>query len=232
MNDVGGQVPPTGTDPSMGPPRGGAASRSRGCLRSVGTIGLIVAGLGVLAFVWLWITLQQAFPAPKSVPAPVAWTSEEVVLSDDRSVAHGRLTLTASAAPRTGLRVGLNAGVPSTAATARPSGSTLAGPSESTAPAALLSGAHVRLTATAASGAPQSCIAPCELQLPSAFECESGTCTTVFDVTVELMADGAGIGRAVTLDVAGGATAPLDKGLPDGLVVDLEVDGAIVPGGS
>jgi hypothetical protein len=68
--------------------------------------------------------------------------------------------------------------------------------------------------------------------LPSAFECESGTCTTAFDVTVELITDGAGIGGSVMLDVAGGATAPLDQRLPDGLVVDLEVEGAIVPGGS
>ena len=232
MNDVDKQVLPTDTDPSMGSPRGGATRRPPGCLRIVGTIGVIVAGVGVLGFVWLWITLQQAFPAPKAVPAPIAWTSEDVVLSDDRTVAHGRLTLTASAAPSSNVRVGLNAGVPSTDATVRPSSSGPTGPSESTAPAALISGAVVRLTASNGSGAPQSCFAPCELQLPWAFDCESGVCSTAFDVTVDLISDSAGSGGSVTLNVAGGATAPLDQRLPDGLVVDLEVQGAVAPGGS
>lgn len=232
MNDVAGPDPTTGGDISPGsPPRDGAAARAPGCLRTLGTLGLIFGVLAVLGFVWLLISLQRAFPPMQAVPAPVAWTSREVVLSADRSVVHGRLTLTASAAPKGDLRVGLNAGVPSTEAEAAPSGSAATGPSETANPAALLSGPLVRLTAATASGSPQSCFAPCELQLPSALQCDSGTCRIDFDVVVELVPGSAGRG-AVTVGVAGGATAPLDKHLPDGTVVDLALAGAIVPTGS
>lgn len=231
MNDVTGQVPSAGDGDSLGSPPRGGASRP-GCLRTVGTVGLILAGLGVAVVIWLWISLQQAFPTPQAVSAPVAWTSQQVVLSDDRSFVHGRLTLTARATPGADLRVGVNAGAPSTDVTARPSGAGDTTSSATLAPAVLLSGPLVQLTVADASGAPQSCFAPCELQLPSSFECESGTCGTGFNVTVALITGRVGIGGSVTLDVAGGATAPLDERLPDGLVVDLEVESAIEPRGS
>ncbi len=233
MNEVAGPVPSTSGDTSPAPPqRDGTASRARGCLRVVGKLGLILAGLTVLAFVALYITLQQSFRAPQAMPAPVAWTSRDVVLSPDRPIVHGRLTLTAKAAPTNDLRVGVNAGVPSTEAERLPSGSGATSPSVSAGPAALLAGPLVRLTAATALGAPQSCLAPCELQLPSELGCDSGTCRIDFDVTVELIPDSAGIRGSVTVGVAGGATAPLDKRLPDGLVVDLALEGAVVPGGS
>jgi hypothetical protein len=234
MDDVAGQVPSTGGDISTGPPpRGRAASQAPGCLRVVGTLGLVLAGLAALTFVALFISLQQGFKAPEAVPAPVVWTSRDVVLSPDRPVVRGRLTLTAGPAPQSALRVGLNAGVPSTDRELSSPGSGAASPSGSAQPAALISGPAVRLTATVASGAPRSCLAPCELELASALDCDSGTCRIDFDVTVELISDGAAaLGGSVTVGVSGGATGPLDKRLPDGLVVDLAIEGAIVPRGS
>jgi hypothetical protein len=233
MKEVAGPVSSTGGETLPAPPqRDGSASRARGCLRIVGRLGLILAGLTVLAFVALYITLEQTFKAPQPVLAPVAWTSRDVVLSPDRPIVHGRLTLTAREAPKTDLRVGVNAGVPSTEAVSSPSGSAATSPSVDAGPAALLAGPSVRLTAATAAGTPRSCLAPCELQLPSEFECGSGTCRIDFDVTVELMSDSLGIGGSVTLGVAGGATAPLDERLPDRLVIDLALDGAIVPAGS
>jgi hypothetical protein len=230
MNDVAGPDTTTGRDTSPGsPPRDGAVSGAPGCLRTIGTLGLIFGVVAVLGFVCLLISLQRAFPPMQAVPAPVAWTSREVVLSADRSVVHGRLTLTASAAPKGDLRVGLNAGVPSTEVAAPPSGPGATSPSVD--PAELLSGPPVRLTAATASGSPQSCFAPCELQLPSALQCDSGTCRIDFDVIVELVPGSARRG-AVTVGVAGGATAPLDKHLPDGIVVDLALEGEIAPTGS
>ncbi len=234
MNEAAGASPTTGGDNPPGPSRNaGAASGAWGCLRVVGTLGLVLAGLAALAFVALYITLQQTFKAPEAVPAPVVWTSRYVVLSPDRPVVRGQLTLTAGAAPQSDLRVGLNSGVPSTEGELSPPGSGAASPSGSAQPAALISGPTVRLTATVASGAPRSCLAPCELELASALDCDSGTCRIDFDVTVELISDGAALlGGSVTVGVSGGATAPLDKRLPDGLVVDLAIEGAIVPSGS
>jgi hypothetical protein len=47
-----------------------------------------------------------------------------------------------------------------------------------------------------------------------------------FDVTIELLSDGSGAGGAVTVAIAGGASADIDERLPDGLVVDLSFEAA------
>jgi hypothetical protein len=219
-------------DASAATPTPGGGASAGGCLRAAGRLALILGALVVLGFVALYLSLQQSFKAPQAVSAPIAWTTHAVVLSADHPIAHGRLTFTAKASPTNDLRVGVNAGVPTTEAQRAPSGSAATSPSQSDEPAALLSGPVVRLTAATALGAPQSCLAPCELPLPSQLECGSGTCHLDFDVTVELIPDSAGIRGKVTVGVAGGATAPLDKHLPDGLVVELALDGAVISDGS
>jgi hypothetical protein len=205
-----------GTSAEGPEPQQDHAAEPRGCLRTLATIALVGAGLAVLAFVGLVIILQQSFKPAQAVPAPVAWTSHEAVLSADVPEIHGRLTLATTAAPATTLRVGVNAGVPS---------------SDVHEPGAVLSGPVVLLTATASS-ATRSCVAPCELEMSSTFACSSGRCQITIDITLELVGDGAGLGGGVTVGVAGGTTGKLDSRLPEGLTVDVTLDDTPTPSGS
>ena len=176
-----------------------------------------MAGLAVLAAVGLFIVVSQASKGPEAVQAPISWTTRDIVLSLDHPVVHGHLTITARAG-ESSARVGLNAGVPSTAAAQDP--------------VALLSGPAVRVSAWP-SGRAATCLAPCELGLGWPLStCKSGSCTSAFDVTVELEGPGRGSGNRVTVTVAGGVTGALTEHLPDGLTVDLAIDGAVAPGGS
>jgi hypothetical protein len=205
-----------GTSAEGAEPQQDHAVKPRGCLRTLATIALVGAGLAVLAFVGLVIILQQSFKPAHAVPAPVAWMSHEAVLSADVPEIHGRLTLATTAAPATTLRVGVNAGVPST---------------EVHEPGAVLSGPVVLLTATASS-ATRSCVAPCELEMSSTFACTSGRCQITIDITLELVGDGAGLGGAVTVAIAGGTTGKLDSRLPEGLKVDVTLGVTPNPSGS
>jgi len=201
---------------SAPPPPNAGGSTVRGCLSFVGLLALIVVGLVVLGYIGLVILIQQSLPKPQQAVSapPVAWSSREVVLTNG-AVIHGRLSLSAASSPSSQVWVGLNAGVPSVGH----EGTSLPGAG------ALLSGPLVRLTAPGLLGQ-QSCVAPCELSLPSAFDCRPGTCGLEFDVTIELLSDGSGAGGAVTVAIAGGASADIDERLPDGLVVDLSFEAA------
>jgi hypothetical protein len=187
------------------------------------TIVLVVAGLGLAAFVGISILIQQSLPKAQQAvsSAPVAWSSRAVVLTPGVPI-HGRLSLSAKASPTDRLWVGLNAGVPSVEDTG---GLPAAG--------AILSGPLVRLSVANPSvlhaGA---CVAPCELDLPSEFDCSSGICQVHFDFAIEVLSDGPGAGGTVRVDIAGGASAQLLDRLPDGLVVDLSLGGATAPPGS
>lgn len=234
MNQAPGRDLTTVVQASPVPPPRDDSSPRLGCLRVAGKVALVLGGLAALAFVALYITLQQAFKAPQAVAPPIAWTSRDIVLLPDRPVLIGQLTLTAKGPPTTDLRVGLNAGVPSATAVV-PSGSGAAIPSVSAAPpapAALLAGPSVRVSVTTAGGTPQSCFAPCELQLSSQFDCESGTCRITFEVTVEREGETERMLGPVTVGISGGATAPLTERLPVGLDVDLALDSSTVPSGN
>lgn len=233
MNERAGAMPAAGPDdPTGSPGHDGPAPRPWGCLKIAGTLVLGLGGLAVLAVVWLYISFQQSYKAPEGVPAQIAWTSHDVVLSPGQRVVRGKLTITASAPATSDLSVGVNAGVPSTTAIPSPTGSGAAGPTGSPGPAALLSGPSVRVTAETGSGSPQRCTAPCEVRLPSGLGCDTGTCRVAFDVTIELMSDAINAETSVTVRIAGGATARLGGRLPDGLMVELVLDGGVEPGES
>ena len=171
----------------------------------------ILAVVGFVAFAW-WI--QQSYPAPKGVAAPVDWSSQTVVLGPDHQVVTGQLTIEAPLFPAEA-RIGLSVGAPSIRAA-------------SAAPGAVLAGPAVRLSATS-SGSTISCVAPCALQLgPPA--CSSGSCRMATSVKLELDGDATLLSGPVTLQVAGGVSLPLDEHLPDGLAVDLALEGATAPG--
>jgi hypothetical protein len=202
----------------------------------VGTLVLIVAGLVVLGYVGLAIMIQQSLPKPQQAVSapPVAWSSRAVVLTGGVPM-HGRLSLSAKASPTNQLWVGLNVGVPSVedSGTTPPTVSGT-GPRAVSLPAAgaLLSGPLVRLTVSNPSVLHAgSCVAPCELELPSAFDCSSGICQMHFDFAIEVLSDGPGPGETVRVDIAGGASAELLDRLPDGLVVDLSLGDATAPPG-
>ncbi len=221
-----GPVPATTAAPGASvAPQASHASPVWRVLVALGKIAAILAVLASIAFVWLWYTLQNAFEAPEGVSAPVAWVSGDVRLSPDQSIVHGRLTLTATSVRSSDFRVGVNAGVPSHEA-AGPSRS--AAPSSSPAPGAILLGPLTRLTATTSGSSARSCLAPCELQLPSSIECSSGSCRAEIDIAIELVGDG-GLGGVVSVDISGGGTARLEQRLPDGFRVELVIDGVPVP---
>lgn len=179
----------------------------------------ILAILGLIAF-GIWF--QQQFPQPKGVPAPIAWTAREVVLSSESRVLEGRLTLTTGPGGNgSGVRaVGVNAGVP----TEQAGGMAAELGDAFSSPAA-------RLTATSAgeTSETRSCLAPCELQLSPSFVCTAAGCEMVVGVTVELLAGPGDTDTDVTLGVAGGLTASAESRVLEGLVVDLAIEGSVPP---
>jgi hypothetical protein len=216
--------------PASAAPRGTAAGATRHSNRSTAgflsavlwtlmKIAFVLGVIGVIGFIALALWIQGQFPAPKGVPAPVAWTTQQVVLSHEAPILEGRLTLTTTAAGSTdSLRVGVNAGVAS------------AGTSSVDAdPRAILAGPAARLTASApASLNPaRSCLAPCELDVPEAFACSAERCEMTVDVTIELVRGD--LDGEVHLPIAGGLTAPVDSPLLKGLIVDFAIGDATTP---
>ena len=179
-------------------------------------IALVLAALAVVGFMFLAWWIGQSYPAPKGVAAPVQWASQTVVLGPERRVVSGQLTIEVPAFP-VEARAGVSAGAPSI-------------PAASAAPGDVLAGPAVRLSATSA-GSTISCVAPCALQL-SPPECGAAACRLTATVTLELRVDAEPIAGAVRIDVAGGLSMPLDERLPDGLAVDLALEGATAPDAS
>lgn len=184
-------------------------------------VAFVLGVLAVLGFIALGIWLRQQFPEPRGVPAPMAWTSHEVVLSTQSGALEGRLTLTTAPGRSAGARtVGVNAGVPRRAAGA------LAGE-----PGDIISLPAARLTATTVgeSASTRSCLAPCELEMPVSFVCTATDCQMAVDVTVELLAAGAGESGDVMIGIAGGLMAFAESVVLDGLVVNLAIGGSVAP---
>lgn len=185
-------------------------------------VAFVLGILAVLGVIALGIWFQQQFPEPRGVPAPVAWTAREVVLSDASRVFDGRLTLTSAPGGNgSGVRaVGVNAGVPT-----RRLGDPGAEPGD------IISSPAARLTATSAGEMNQSrsCLAPCELELPPAFVCTATGCEMVVDITVELLGGVGGTNPGVTVEIAGGLTASAESRVLEGLIVDLAIEGSVAP---
>jgi hypothetical protein len=200
----------------------------RGFLGCLAKAGLLLAVLAGLLFAWVVFQLQNAYPAPRGAPAAAVWTLGDVVLSAEHPVVTGRLTIEGSTIPTTG-RVGVNALVPSFSGAMPGDGTTP--PNTSLAPGMAITGPLVRLSATG-SGEPSSCVAPCELELPSAFACNNGPCRMVVEISVELVSAGTAVSQLVTLEIAGGLTAGLDAQMPATLKAELNVDATSVPSGS
>jgi hypothetical protein len=203
-------------------------STGRRVLVLLGKVAAVLAVLAIVCFILLWYTLQQSFRAPEGVAAPVSWVSQRVLLSAERPLVRGSLTLTATSSRTGDLRIGVNAGTPSSSASDASSEPASADPGSSPGPGAILLGPLTRLTATVAGtgGSGQSCLAPCELQL-SSLDCTAGTCRSEFVITVELVEDR--VGGVVAIDISGGASARIDQRLPDGLEVELAVGDLPVP---
>lgn len=216
-------TPPPG-EPVAPPPGEPAAPASSGTIGGVVwsvvsillKLALALAILAVVGFTGLAWWIQQSYPAPKGVAAPVDWSSQTVVLGPEHQVVTGQLTIEAHLFPAEA-RVGLSVGAPSIRAA-------------SAAPGAVLAGPAVRLSATT-SGTTISCLAPCALQLgPPA--CSAGSCRMATSMKLELDGDATLLSGPVTLQVAGGMSLPLDERLPDGLAVDLALEGATAPSAS
>jgi hypothetical protein len=215
----------SGGAPTASPPAGSGAT-IWGFLKVLGKIAVILLVLGAVLFAWVVWQLQQSYPAPKGVPAPVSWTTRDVSIVAEQPEVTGRLTLNATTIPTTGLRVGVNAGVPSLAdASSAPEGTA---PEPSSAPDALIRGPVVRLTATTSSVS-RSCVAPCELELPADFASDSEMFHMEIVIRLELGGDLAGLNEAVRIGVAGGVTARPGGQLPTTLTVDLVLDDAPAP---
>lgn len=179
----------------------------------IGVVVKILLVLGVLAavgFVLVILQLQASYPAPHAIPAPVVWTSEPIVLTPEQPAVHGRLSFGGGTIPTGTLRVGLNAGVPS-------------GSTASLAPGAILSGPLVRLSTTIG-GVPGSCLAPCELAVSPDFECDSGDCRMEVSLTVELEGADPSSRDAVSVTIAGGASAGPAAQFGQGFTVQLLFD--------
>lgn len=207
-------APPAGA-PTPASPRG-AGSVVWSVVSVLLKIALVLAILAVVGFIGFAWWIQQSYPAPKGVAAPVDWSSQTVVLGPDRQVVTGQLMIQAALFPAEA-RVGVSVGAPSIRAA-------------SAAPGAVLAGPAVRLSATT-SGSTISCLAPCALQLgPPA--CSAGSCRMATSVKLEIDGDPELLSGPVTLQIAGGVSLPLDERLPDGLAVDLALEGATVPSAS
>ena len=210
---------PAGAGGATRDPKRSTAGFVSALLWTVMKIGFVLGVIGVIGFIALALWIRGQFPAPKGVPAPVAWTTREVVLSPEAPILEGRLTLTTTTpGSPDSLRVGVNAGVAAAGA-----GTVDADPR------AILTGPAVRLTASAPGtlNPARTCLAPCELDVPEAFVCSAGECEMTVDVTVELV--GGAADGDVNVPIAGGLTAPIDLPLLEGLVVDLAIGGAATP---
>lgn len=212
---TGEQLPAAGPAPPA--PRSGMTMG--GVLRFVGKVALVLGVLAALLVTWVYFQLRNSFPEPHAVAANASWTSWEVTMPADRAHIEGQVRLDATGVPTGGLRIGLNAAVPSFAEDPGGAGG---------APD-VLRGPAVRVTATTVDG-PRSCFAPCELLARADFSCSDGACRMTIDVRLDLVGDPSAAGGDVELRLAGGMTAEAEGRLPATLTVDLVLDGASVPG--
>lgn len=191
-----------------------------GVLWTLLRIGFVLGILAVLGLIALGIWFRQQFPEPKGVPAPIAWTTQEVVLSAESRVLEGRLTLTTRPGVTGVQTVGVNAGVPTSRAGELPA-----------EPGDIISSPAARLTATSVGDASpaRSCLAPCELDVPVAFDCTATGCEMVVDIRVELLGGADDMGGDVAMAIAGGLNASAESRVLEGLNVDLAIDGAAAP---
>lgn len=183
-------------------------------LRLLAKIALVLFLLGSLAVGGLFLLVVGSLPkAPTATTAPVIWATREISLTPEATTVHGTITLEAPSVPASDFGVGVNAGVPSVAYPA---------------PGAALSGPLVRLRASApggaANGATTDCFAPCELVLPTTFDCSGGLCRMTIDVTVDLLPAASGQTSPVSLNVSGGLSARISKPLPSPFTVDIAFD--------
>jgi hypothetical protein len=188
--------------------------------RFVGTLLKIALVLGILAAIfaaWAVWQLRNAYPDIHPVPAPVAWVARDVVLSSEDPVIRGQLVLTARSVPTVPLRIGVNAGAP----TAEPMAS----------PGAILAGPTVRIATDLGQGR-DGCLAPCELQVPSTWDCDPGDCRMITTFSVELSVDTADAFGPVSIGIAGGISANLEDELPPGIQATLEMGDDVAPGAS
>jgi hypothetical protein len=178
-------------------------------------ISLAVAGLGALAFAGLiYVTLQNQPKPPSSVAAAVAWDAVDVTVSPESPTLHGRLSLSGPSIPASGLDVGVSIGVPSI---------------PDLSPATALLGPAIRLTARSTSGSTSTCFAPCELDVPSSFDCGGGMCRMDVEVTVDLVGKDIGSTGVVAVTVSGGVTGGSGTTIAKPFPVELAFD---VPSGS
>ena len=206
---------PAAMPPDSPASRGGGGSVVWSVISITLKIGAVLAILAVVGFLFLVWWLGQAYPAPKGVAAPVEWASQTVVLGPDRRIVSGLLTIEVPVFPPEA-RVGVSVGAPSI-------------PAGSAAPGELLAGPAVRLSMTSA-GSTTGCVAPCALHVAQPPECSAGGCRIATSLTLELDGDAAAMAGPVTLQVAGGLSMPIDEPLPEGLAVDLALEGATAPG--
>lgn len=191
-----------------------------GVLWTLLKIGFVLGILAVAALILLAIWFRQQFPEPRGVPAPIAWTTREVVLSAESRVLEGRLSLTTRPGVTGVQTVGVNAGVPTSRAGELPA-----------EPGDIISSPAARLTATSVgdSNPSRSCFAPCELEVPVAFECTATGCQMVVDIRVELLGGADDVEGDVALAIAGGLNASAESRALEGLIVDLAIVGPAAP---
>ncbi len=218
---VAGTPPPEPQPPEAQPRR--SRSGARGCFVLLLQISLILGVVAVLIFGLLVWQLQQSYKPPHAVPAGAAWTTTEVTLSAERSSLAGHVTIGVIGLPAAGVRIGVNAGAPTFG-----DAPTRSGERPSIEPNLAIGGPLVRLTAMV-SGSPTTCVAPCELQVPPAFECTNGTCRMAIEVEIRLVATGTG-GRGVTLSIAGGVSASPQASPPGAVTTELTFEPGAAPG--
>ena len=178
----------------------------------------MAAGVGVflvLGAVYVYFSFSQMFKPPEAVPAPVKYVTREVVLSAEHPALYGHLSMSAPYDSEHDLTFGVSAGLPDT-------GNEGAG-SSGLDPAMIISSPIVRISAQTGTWS-DACVAPCELRLTQQ-SCDGATCRADVDLTVELLSNESA-GQEIAFDIAAAARTQLGKSLPDGVQLDLGLDGA------
>ena len=198
----------------------GSGSVAGGILRGCGMLALVAGILAIAGVVLLYIQLQSSFRGPEAVSVAAAWQRADLHVPAEGRSATGRLTLTSAGGLEPQSHVAVTVGLPTADVVAVPS-------SPSPAPAAVLRVPSVRLS-VAWSGTTLICLAPCEIDLGNALgACPDGACRLDLELQLESLAvAGAPATGPQVVSLAGGVTAGLRERLPNGLAVDLIVDGA------
>jgi len=199
--------------PSASPAQG--RSRLKAALLVLLVIAIGVGAFLALGAVFVYYSLSQMFKPPAAVPAPVTYVTQGVVLSVEHPVLHGHLSASAPYDPAHDLTFGVSAGIPDRA--------TQGAASPALDPAVLISSPVVRISAHTGTWS-DGCMAPCELRLAQQ-SCDGATCPLDVDLTIELLSNESA-SQEIAFDVAAAASTRLDKPLPDGVKLDLALDGA------